>query len=696
MAIIHSNQLILETSPYLLQHAHNPVHWFAWGDKALLAAKEENKPILVSIGYAACHWCHVMEKESFENETVAALMNKYFINIKIDREERPDLDHIYMEAVQAIAGNGGWPLNVFLTPDRKPFYGGTYFPPQKAFNRSSWTDVLHSINDAWQNRRAEIQQQADQLIDHIKKSNNFGVLKSVISLKEPIEIFTDNDCKLIADNILKSADTLEGGFGKPPKFPQIFSLQYLIQYAHYFNDEKALSHAELSLQKMINGGIYDQLGGGMSRYSTDAAWLVPHFEKMLYDNALLITVLCDAYQLTKKEVYKTAVSKTIHFLMTEMRHKNDGYYAAVDADSEGVEGKFYVWQKKEIDEILENDSTMYCALYNVSDIGNWEEANILHIKKPPHTVAAEFNIPTDEFNATISSCNKKLLAARNKRIRPITDDKILLGWNALLLTALCRTYAAVQEEDYKISAIQLFDFIESVFVNKSDGSLYHTYKNEQAKYPAFLDDYAYYIQGCIQLQEITGNQDYLNKARQLTEFVLLHFKDEESDFLFYTNHFQKDLVVRKIELYDGAAPSANAVMAQNLQYLGIVFDKSEWLNKATNMVTAISDTLKKYPTSFAVWATLFLKLSKGISEIAITGNNTNQVLKNILYEYIPDRILQSSNFPIDLPLLSAKEYSDIPLIYFCKDYNCQQPVKSAQELIVLIKNRKHNTLDHNI
>ena len=685
MAIVHSNQLMQESSPYLLQHAHNPVHWFAWGDKALQAAKEENKPILVSIGYAACHWCHVMEKESFENEQVAALMNEYFINIKIDREERPDLDHIYMDAVQVMAGNGGWPLNVFLTPDAKPFYGGTYFPPQKAFNRPSWTEVLHSINEAWQNRRTEIEEQAAQLIDHIKKSNSFGATKNIIPLQEPEKIFTQKDCKNMADNILKSADHLNGGFGKPPKFPQTFCLQYLIQYAHHFNDEPALNHAELSLKKMINGGIYDQLGGGMSRYSTDGSWLAPHFEKMLYDNALLIIVLCDAYQFTKNEFYKSAMCKTIHFIMTEMRHKEGGYYAAIDADSEGVEGKFYVWQKKEIDLLLENNSTMYCAYYNVTEQGNWEEQNILHINKTSETLAREFQVSLNDFNEIISLCNKKLLAARNKRVRPITDDKILLGWNALLLTALCKSYSALLDETYKTAAIELFDFMEAQFVNNEDGSMFHTYKNGHAKYPAFLDDYAYYIQACIHLQEITGNQDYLKRARALTEFTMNHFTDSESDFLFYTNQFQKDIVVRKIELYDGATPSANAVMANNLLYLAIIFGETAWHNKTISMFTAISDAVKKYPASFAIWALGFLKLTTGINEIAITGKNIKMLLKDILQVYIPNKILQSSNEAKYMALLAGKSYEETPLIYLCKKYQCQEPVKSAAQLLILIK-----------
>ena len=683
----HINQLSKETSPYLLQHANNPVHWFAWGEAALAAAKEEDKPILVSIGYAACHWCHVMERESFEKEAVAEVMNEHFINIKIDREERPDLDHIYMDAVQAIAGNGGWPLNVFLTPDAKPFYGGTYFPPVPAHGRNSWTDVLLSIADAWKNKREEIEMQAEQLISHIKRSNNFGATKSVIPVNKSEEIFSKDDCILIAENILKNADKEDGGFGIAPKFPQTFCLQYLLQYAHFFKDEKALQHAEFSLQKIINGGIYDQLGGGMARYSTDAKWLAPHFEKMLYDNALLLIVLCDAYQMTSNKFYANAISNTIAFVMKELKDSKGGYYAAIDADSEGVEGKFYVWQKSEIESALGSDAAIYCRYYNVTEEGNWEENNILHITDDAQPIAKEFNISLHEFEKIIAVSNEKLLAIRNKRIRPITDDKILLGWNSLLLTALCRSYAALQIKSYKDEAIELFDFIESSFVDEKTGGYFHTYKNDVAKYPAFLDDYAYYIQACIQLQEITGDQTYLAKAKLLTEFVIEHFTDEESNFFYFTNKEQSDIVVRKLELYDGATPSANAIMAGNLKYLSIVFDIQEWGSMSINMIKALQEAIKKYPTSFSVWSLNLLQNLAGYTEIVVTGQRPLELLNEVLSIFIPNKVLQSSNTEENMPLLAGKDFSNKSLVYLCKDYQCFQPVLNITELKNIIINK---------
>jgi uncharacterized protein YyaL (SSP411 family) len=681
----YSNQLINETSPYLLQHAHNPVNWYAWGETALAEAKKNDKPILVSIGYAACHWCHVMEKESFENEAVAAIMNAHFINIKIDREERPDLDHIYMDAVQAIAGNGGWPLNVFLTSDGRPFYGGTYFPPQKAFNRPSWTDVLNSINDTWKNKRNEVEEQANQLVAHIKQANNFTALKNIIPITQSDTFFKMQDCKIIADNMLKTADSIHGGFGRAPKFPQTFCLEYLLQYAHSCDAPDALAHVELTLQKMIKGGIYDQLAGGLARYSTDEQWLAPHFEKMLYDNALLISVLCEAYQVTKNSFYSNAIHKTINFIMAEMKDKSGGYYAAIDADSEGIEGKFYTWQKKEIDLLLGNKSEMYCAYYDISTQGNWEHVNILNVNTSVQKIADDFNLLLEDFNKIIHECNGILLSARNKRKRPITDDKILLGWNALLLTALCKSFAALQYEAYKVAAIDLFDFIETVFTDKHTASLYHTYKNGEAKYPAFLDDYAYYIQACISLQEITGNQQYLHSAKALTNFVTENFYDEASEFLFFTNKEQTDIVVRKIEIYDSATPSANAIMLHNFIYLAIVFDERPWYNKAVNMLFQLAEAVKKYPGSFAIWASAYLKLTIGITEIALVGIDNETILKNILNEYLPSKILQSTNSASDMPLLTGKPINEISGIYICKNYSCHVPVKSVAEMNVLIK-----------
>ena len=512
---MHTNKLINETSPYLLQHAHNPVDWYPWGEEALSKAKAEDKPILVSIGYAACHWCHVMERESFENEATAALMNAYFINVKIDREERPDLDHIYMDAVQAMTGSGGWPLNVFLTPDAKPFFGGTYFPPIQAFNRISWSDVLKNIHSAFVNKRSEIDVQSEKLTSHLTKANSFGA--NTIKISD--SIFNAENLQLIADKILENADTFWGGFGNAPKFPQTFSIQYLLRHYHFTKDENSLKQAELSLQKMLEGGIYDQIGGGFSRYSTDEKWLAPHFEKMLYDNALLIGVLSEAYQLTKNDLYHKAIRQTFQFITTQMLHEEGCFYSALDADSEGVEGKYYTWSKQEIVGLLGDDAEIFCLYFDVTEEGNWEHSNILWIQESISDFCKKNNIEEGVLDATLESCKNKLLETRSLRIAPSLDDKIILGWNALMIIASCKAFAATGEDFYKSLAENCVVFLENKLQNNL-GHWYHTYKNDITKIPAFLDDYSYLIQAYIHLQEITGNKNYLLKAKQIAEFVI--------------------------------------------------------------------------------------------------------------------------------------------------------------------------------
>ncbi len=689
------NELIHESSPYLLQHAQNPVHWQPWGEKALQLAKEMDKPILVSIGYAACHWCHVMERESFENEDTAALMNAFFINIKIDREERPDLDHIYIDAVQAIAGNGGWPLNVFLTPEGKPFYGGTYFPPVQAYNRPSWQNVLHNIHDAWLTKRDKMEEQAETLTEHLKKSNHFGQINNNISIPIGENAFSKEDCINIVNNLMATADKEKGGFGNAPKFPQTFSINILLQGALFLGDNGALNHAECCLKKMLEGGIYDQLAGGLCRYSTDAEWLAPHFEKMLYDNALFLVTLANAHLLTKKDIYKKGIQHTMEFIFAEMKNKNGGYYAAIDADSEGVEGKFYVWDKAEIDTVLEKDAPLFNDYFNVTEKGNWEQKNILRILKPLAEIAELHKLGHEKAETIINQAIKKLLLVRNKRIRPTTDDKILLGWNALLITAFCKTYAALQNEEYKIAAIELFSFIESSF-NETSNNYYHTYKNGEAKYPAFLDDYAYYIQACIHLQEITGQEHYLHKAASLTLHVLKNFADNESEYLFFTAMHQKDVVMRKIELYDGAIPSANAVMAQNIHYLSVVFNNSAWQQKSLAMIFSLKKIITKHPGSFGIWAAQAMNIAVGFNEIVIIGTNMIPQLQQVLLHFLPNNILQCSNKISDMPLLAKKEVFPKTYLYLCRNYMCIKPLGNADELIQALGKRYFNYSDHNI
>lgn len=663
------NKLIHETSPYLLQHAHNPVNWYPWGEEALNLAKQLDKPILVSIGYSACHWCHVMERESFENEATAALMNEHFVNIKIDREERPDLDHVYMDAVQTMTGGGGWPLNVFLTPAGKPFYGGTYYPPMRAYNRASWQEVLLGVHEAYRDRKDKVLEQADGLTEHLNNAS-FGMSKP--GEEEQAALFSPSNLALIASNILQQADIEWGGFGQAPKFPQTFSIQYLLRHHYFTNDEAVLQQALLSLDKMMQGGIYDHVGGGFARYSTDTQWLVPHFEKMLYDNALLLQAITEAYQLTGDEKYADTIRQTFGWLQREMLSPEGGFYSAIDADSEGVEGKYYVWSKAEIEDVLGDDSELFCSVYDISEHGNWEESNIPWLKTSLTDRVSTLNIDENIAREKLKTCLEKLLQQRQKRIKPGLDDKILTGWNALTISACCKAYAALGEEIYLQTAESCMAFLEEKC--SGDGKFKHTYKNGVAKYHAFLDDCAYLVQAYINLQEVTGNQDYLLKARQLTESTVADFSDEDGIFFYFTPAGQDDIIVRKKEIYDGATPSGNAVMAYNLHYLSVVFDVPVWRKRAEHMVTNLGQMITKYPTSFGYWASVFQNLVQGLNEIAIVGPDAAAMLAGANRLYLPARVMQSSLVAVDaFPLLAGKTTAGLTLVYLCKNYECSLP-----------------------
>ena len=693
----HTNRLIHETSPYLLQHAHNPVDWYPWGDEALTKAKGENKPLLVSIGYAACHWCHVMERESFEDEATAAIMNEYFVNIKIDREERPDIDHIYMDAVQAMTGSGGWPLNVFLTPDTKPFYGGTYFPPKRAFNRASWQETLQSVVQAFKERRHEIDAQAENLTEHLVQSNSFGLQK----VADPAQVFSKERLNEAFNAIMKSADKEWGGFGKAPKFPQTFIIQFLLRY-HYVNNPQSAESSQvpsfggdlgevalLSLNKMIEGGIYDQIGGGFARYSTDIEWLAPHFEKMLYDNALLIAVLSEAYQLTKEERYKEVIDETIRFIRREMFHPANGFYSALDADSEGEEGKFYVWDMSEIKTVLGEDAPVFCKYYDVTEGGNWETKNILRVKTPFTLFAKQNGIDEHILKNILETGKSKLLAERDRRIRPLLDDKIILGWNALMNSACSKAFIATGNPEYRQLAVDNMVFLMEKFRAGQPGEFHHTWKNGEAKYPAFLDDYAFLVQALIQLQEVTGNTDWLLKAKEITEYVVANFSETGTGFFYFTKKDQADVIIRKKEVYDGAVPSGNSVMAYNLYQLSMFFDKREWRERSQDMVLSLGPVVCKYPASFGVWVCLLQEMVTGSLEVAIVGDKYEEIRTDFFNQYLPHRVLMSSAVENqEFPLLANKLQYEKTLIYLCKDFVCQQPVESITRFMSLINSAK--------
>jgi uncharacterized protein YyaL (SSP411 family) len=676
----HTNRLAQESSPYLLQHAHNPVDWFPWGEEALKKAMEEDKPVLVSIGYSSCHWCHVMERESFEDEATADIMNRLFVNIKIDREERPDLDHIYMDAVQAMSGSGGWPLNVFLTPDLKPFYGGTYYPPVKAFNRSSWKEVLYGVANAFKEKREEVESQANELVQHLQNANSFGTEK-VLKFDLPAEeLFPKKQADLMFEAIMKTADRNLGGFGNAPKFPQTFTISYLLQYYHFTGNKEALQQACLSLDKMIEGGIYDHAGGGFARYSTDAEWLAPHFEKMLYDNALLVIVMSEAWQLTRQPQYKRAIEETLVFVEREMTSPENGFYSALDADSEGVEGKYYTWQKQEVVELLNEEAELFCRFYDVTDEGNWEEVNILRTKQTGVEFCREHALDLEAFQTKMKACLDLLLQSREKRIKPQLDDKILLSWNALMNYAYSHAFAATGKEEYRQKAISNMNFLLQAFEHSN--GLWHVYKEGKAKYPAFLDDYAYFIKALLQLQEITSNADYLFKAKELMATAIERFGEEETGYFFFTAAHQPDIVVRKKEIYDGATPSGNAVMAGNLQQLGLLFNQPEWKERSTKMLLGLQDVMVRYPGSFGVWAGLLQNRINGFWELAIVGEGYELKRDEILSWYRPNLIMQSStksnsSFPL---LLNRDSPDGSTLLYLCKEYACQRPTAEIQEI----------------
>ncbi len=670
----YSNHLVHETSPYLLQHAHNPVEWYPWGETALNKALREDKPILVSIGYAACHWCHVMERESFEDKDTADFMNEHFVNIKIDREERPDLDHIYMSAVQMLTGAGGWPLNVFLTPQKKPFYGGTYFPPQPIHNRPSWKQVLMGVAEAFYERRDKLEDSAESLTGQLMKAAGYGLTETTAPSSDTPDI--------IYHNIMQSADTVHGGFGGAPKFPQVFAIQYLLKYYYYNNTPGALNQALLSLDKMIYGGIYDQLAGGFARYATDAEWLVPHFEKMLYDNALMLQVLCEAFQLTGNPLYKRIIADTIGFVQREMMSPEGGFYAALDADSEGVEGKYYVWDKRDIDQLLGTDAPVFCRFYDVTDEGNWEHTNILNIRKPVPDFARDEGIEEQVLEDILQKGRACLARERDKRVRPLLDDKILLSWNALMNTGCSMAYAATGEEHYLALAEKNMRFIFNAFGGET---WKHGYKNGAASNPAFLDDYANLIEALIHLQEVTGNQDYLFRAKELTELALADFYDAGTGLFYFTRKDQQDVIFRTKEIYDGSTPSGNATMALNLRCLSLIFDNNEWNNISEKMLGSMLNMVTRYPTSFGKWAGMVTGLVYGKSEIAIVGSQYKQLSKEVLANYLPDRVLQSSGGDHSFfPLLQNRLIPHKTNIYLCKGYACQKPVTSVAGLLELL------------
>jgi len=673
-----TNALIHETSPYLLQHAHNPVNWIPWSNNLFELATQQNKPILLSIGYAACHWCHVMERESFESEEVANYMNAHFINVKVDREERPDVDHLYMDALQAMTGSGGWPLNIFLLPDGKPFYGGTYFPPIAMQNRASWMDVLKGVQNAFANNLEKLVEQATQLSNHLVQTN----IKILESDTDQLAQFegTKEELDVMANRILLSADTTWGGFGAAPKFPQTFALQLLLRHYHVTQSQASLYQATLSLDRMIQGGIYDHLGGGFSRYSTDAQWQAPHFEKMLYDNALLISVLSEAYQIAQKESYKIVIYQTIQFLEKELSNGQGAYYAALDADSEGVEGKFYTWSYEELKALVSaNAFEKFATYYQVKPAGNWEHTNILW------TQSNFLESETPEFK----EIKNALFEVRSKRIRPALDHKIILSWNALTIVALCKAASALGDSSLIQKAIGCMEWIETNMYNEKENYFYHTNTNNTNKSFAFLDDYACLIQAYILLQEVTGNLAYVYKAKAWTEYVQTHFVDEEKVFFYFTANYQTDVIIRKKDNYDGAQPSANAVMSFNLFYLANLFDQLLWKAQSIKMVASMHKKMVQYPSSFSCWAQTYTIQTFGFTELISTGSNAQKAILAVQALFLPFKLLLISDQydPALSPLKGKQAYDN--QYFICKSGTCSAPYSNLNDFLTTINQTKY-------
>jgi uncharacterized protein YyaL (SSP411 family) len=682
----NQNRLANETSPYLLQHANNPVDWYPWGPEALQKALDENKPILVSIGYAACHWCHVMEHESFEDVQTALLMNKYFVCIKVDREERPDLDHLFMDALIAISGHGGWPLNMFLTPEGRPFYGGTYYPPVRYQNRISWKELLMQISNAFITRRGEIDEQAGNLFNHLKSANFFDPEKLSLfdaSFKGQI---SKKDLELILERIMSAADQVEGGFGNAPKFPQTFTISYLLRCFHFWGDKPALKQALLSLKKMMQGGIYDQVGGGFCRYSTDKEWLVPHFEKMTYDNALIIISMAEAFQITGDQDFKKTIYQTIDFLQREMMNKEAAFYSAIDADSEGVEGKFYMWTLEEFQAVLGEDAPIMAAYYDILKEGNWEGVNIPRVGLDIEVWRKAHHLDQDAAADLIARSNTKLLKIRSLRVRPLTDDKILLGWNALMSQALIK--AAVTFSDLSLLEIakKNMDFLFNTFHDPIAKQWKHTYKAGSLKINAFLDDLAYLCQALLDLYEPTGDLLYLERAISIMSYIDKHFLDENQLHYYFSPDFQDDLLVRKKDLYDGALPSGNAVMAANLRRVGLLTNNSDMIKRSEKMILFMRDQTIKNPLSNGYWAKLLIEHLKGTNEILILGKSANAAGFNLLREFIPNKVMMAADLPNPIyPLMKGKYPSEALSYYLCRDYTCRIPLYNERDIINEIK-----------
>jgi uncharacterized protein len=676
-----TNRLAQETSPYLLQHAENPVDWYPWSEEALARAREEDKPILLSVGYSACHWCHVMERESFEDEATAALMNEHFVNIKVDREERPDIDSLYMQAVQALTRSGGWPMTVFLTPDGAPFYGGTYFPPRQYGGMPAFTQLLRSIADAYENRRDEVDDSAGRLRDFLRSAADAAMPEAEF---EGSRLF-----ETAAKALLSEADVKLGGFGGAPKFPQPMNLEALLRYYRRTGDEYALKAVETTLTRMTRGGIYDQLGGGFARYSVDERWLVPHFEKMLYDNALLARLYLEAYQATERELYRRTATETLDYLLRDMRSPEGGLYSAEDADSEGMEGKFYVWTPAELKEALGEDDARVATIYwGVTERGNFEGKNILNLPREPEAVASELNLDPGELKERIAQIRRTLLAEREKRVRPARDEKVLAAWNGLALRALALASGVTGDERYRRAAEELAEFL--LHKMRPDERLRRSYKYGEARIDAYLEDYAAVADGLGALYEATFETRWLSEARELADQMISLFWDAERGAFYDTPADHEELVARPRDLYDTAAPSGNSLATEVLLRLALLLDRNDYRQVSERVLSDLAGGMEKLPAGFGrLLCALDFSTSRPV-EVALVGDPASEearALAGVVYgQYLPNSVLagrapEDEEAPALVPLLAERgEREGRATAYVCEDYACQSPTTDPEEL----------------
>ena len=663
------NRLANSASPYLLQHANNPVDWFPWGAEALQKAKDENKLILVSIGYSACHWCHVMEHESFEDEKVAAVMNEYFVCIKVDREERPDIDQIYMSAVQLMTGRGGWPLNCICLPDQRPIYGGTYF------RKNDWVSLLFNLADFYKTKPTEAEEYAVKLTDGIRQYES-------IQFNSEQAAYTKDDMETIVNNWLRYFDKKEGGMGSSPKFPMPNNWQFLIRYAFLMKDESIAQQVKLTLHKMAFGGIYDHIGGGFARYSVDGRWHVPHFEKMLYDNAQLLSLYSEASVWQFDPLYPKIADEIITFTKRELTSPEGGFYSALDADSEGVEGKFYTFTKAEIEEILGNDAELFCIYYNVTDDGNWEEehTNVFFRKESDQQLAEKLGLTVIELTSKIDTAREKVLEARSKRIRPGLDYKILASWNGLMLKGLCEAYRSFGKPEYLELALKNAGFIIGNLIN-NERRLARIYNGGTV---AFLDDYSNIIDAFIALYELTFDEQWLYKAKELTDKAVQYYYDETNGIFLYTANDDEQLIARKSEIMDSVTPASNSVMAHNLKKLGLLFDDDNYSKISAQLLRNVASQVAQYGSSYSNWAMLLLNEVFGLYEVAITGNGAEAMRIEFEKNYVPNKIILGGKKG-SLPLLHGR-LAEATGIYVCRDKTCGLPAENIEGALKQITN----------